>query len=389
MIFRLAFRNIVGNGWRSLINVVIIAVVLIGLIWMESLWYSWLYLAKTQQRQWEFGSGILRVRSYDPFDSFSWDKSYAPIPAAARQEVADGRIVPILFAPGVIYPQGRMMNVMVKGIPEDQKLLKLPSDAFAASDGYYIPALIGKSMAQNSKLNVGDIFTLRVRDSAGAFNAVDLVVARIMDCPVPSLDMGTVWMDLGALRQARQLPEVATVLVLDDARLATGDEGEYRLITDTEFFSDLNKMVQTKASGQSVMFILMIFLAMLAVFDTQALAIFKRRKEIGMLSALGMTKKQVIRLFTLEGAMYMLCAIVATLVLGLPLFWYFSVKGLDLALGGNNFGVAGFSEPLKFIYPLPLIIFTLLLIFAMTAFISWLPARRIARMNTVDALRGR
>ena len=43
---------------------------------------------------------------------------------------------------------------------------------------------------------------------------------------------------------------------------------------------------------------------MLAIFDTQVLSIFRRQKEIGTYVALGMTRKQVVALFTVEGAMH-------------------------------------------------------------------------------------
>lgn len=387
MIFKLALRNIIGNGWRSLINIFIIAAVLISLIWMEGMWYSWLMLAKTQQQQWEFGSGILRSKNYDPYDSFSWDKGYALIPADIQTHVEAGDAVPILYAPSVIYPGGRQMNVIVKGIPAGQELLKLPSSSLANSGEGPIPALIGKNMAKASKLKPEDVFSLRVKDSTGAFQTIDLRVGEVMNCPVPSLDIGTVWIDFKALREARLLTSVATVIVLGDKSLQSVSAPQFNLITEKEYFADLNEMVKTKAMSQSVLFMLMIFLAMLAIFDTQALAIFKRRKEIGMLCALGMTKSQISRIFTLEGSLYMVGAMALTLVLGFPLFYYFATSGLALP-GGMDFGLAGFTEPLKFIYPLPLILATMVLMFILTAFVSWLPARKIASMNTVETLRG-
>ena len=53
---------------------------------------------------------------------------------------------------------------------------------------------------------------------------------------------------------------------------------------------------------------ILLMLAMLAVFDTQVLSIFRRQKEIGTYIALGMTRKQVVTLFTLEGAMHAVLA---------------------------------------------------------------------------------
>ncbi len=60
-------------------------------------------------------------------------------------------------------------------------------------------------------------------------------------------------------------------------------------------------------------------MAMLAVFDTQVLSIFRRQKEIGTYVALGMTRGQVVKLFTIEGAMHSVLAALVGAVYGIPL----------------------------------------------------------------------
>jgi ABC-type lipoprotein release transport system permease subunit len=183
-----------------------------------------------------------------------------------------------------------MQSAVVKGIPASQQILRIPSQGLNGQEEYLVPAIIGKAMARNTKLQVGDTFTARLKNSDDAYDALELQVAQIMNCPVPSLDIGTVWIDLDSLRKIKQLPEVATIMVMQSPGLARLANQDFRHIDEKEFFSDLNQMVKTKAAGQMMPFSMLIFLAMLAIFDTQALAIFKRRKEIGMLSALGMTK---------------------------------------------------------------------------------------------------
>lgn len=389
MIFKLACKNIVGSGWRSLINVLILAAVLIGLVWAEGMWFSWLTLAKTQQKEWEYAAGILRARNFDPLDTFSWEKGYSAIPDNVKEHIETGSLIPLLYSPAVIYPQGRMHNAVVKGIPADQQLLRIPSQALANKEEFAVPAIIGKAMARSTQLQPGDAFTLRLKNSEDAYDALELQIVKIMSCPVPSLDIGTVWIDYDALRRAKLLPEVATVMVMRSTGLAELETEGFRYIDEQEFFADLNQMVQTKAAGQMMPFSMLIFLAMLAIFDTQALAIFKRRKEIGMLSALGMTKRQIIALFTTEGVLYMLFAALAAIPLGFPFFYFFSAHGLALPMGYDSFGIVGFDEPLKFHYSVPLIMLTLLFLIGLTAVVSWLPARKIARMNPTEALRGK
>ncbi len=367
----------------------ILAAVLIGLVWAEGMWFSWLTLAKTQQKEWEYAAGILRARNFDPLDTFSWEKGYSAIPDNIKEHIETGSLVPLLYSPAVIYPQGRMHNAVVKGIPADQQLLRIPSQALANKEEFAVPAIIGKAMARSTQLQPGDTFSLRLKNSEDAYDALELQIVKIMSCPVPSLDIGTVWIDYDTLRRAKLLPEVATVMVMRSTGLAELETEGFRYIDEQEFFADLNQMVQTKAAGQMMPFSMLIFLAMLAIFDTQALAIFKRRKEIGMLSALGMTKRQIIALFTTEGVLYMLFAALAAIPLGFPFFYYFSAHGLALPMGYDSFGIVGFDEPLKFHYSIPLIMLTLLFLIGLTAVVSWLPARKIARMNPTEALRGK
>ena len=75
-----------------------------------------------------------------------------------------------------------------------------------------------------------------------------------------------------------------------------------------------------------VLWAIILMLAMLAIFDTQVLSIFRRQKEIGTYIALGMTRKQVVTLFTMEGAMHAVLAAVIGAIYGVPLLAYQSVR---------------------------------------------------------------
>ena len=82
-------------------------------------------------------------------------------------------------------------------------------------------------------------------------------------------------------------------------------------------------------------------LAWLAIFDTQVLSIFRRQKEIGTYIAMGMTKRQVVGIFTVEGAMHSILAVIVGAIYGVPLFIQQSAKGISFGMDafdcrGNN-----------------------------------------------------
>jgi ABC-type lipoprotein release transport system permease subunit len=135
------------------------------------------------------------------------------------------------------------------------------------------------------------------------------------------------------------------------------------------------------------MFVVLFLLAMLAIFDTQVLSVFRRRREIGMLIALGMTRARVIVLFTLEGALHSVLAAVLGTVYAGPLFIYLNRNGFTIP-GMDTFGYA-LGDKLYPAYTVGLILGTTVLVFIVTTFVSWLPTRRIAKLKPTDALAGR
>ena len=137
------------------------------------------------------------------------------------------------------------------------------------------------------------------------------------------------------------------------------------------------------------MYALLMAMALLAIFDTQVLSIFRRRKEMGTLMALGMTRGGVIKLFTLEGALHGILALIIGVVYGFPLMYLTALKGLPLPSDAiDQMGVA-MPSVLYPSYSIWLIGGTTLLVFITTTVVSFLPTRKIAKLKPTDALRGK
>ncbi|MDD3052160.1 MAG: FtsX-like permease family protein [Candidatus Cloacimonetes bacterium] len=388
MILKLAFRNIVGNGWRSLINMVILAIVIIGMIWMQAMYFSWFNLAENQMREWEIGNGRYQQKDYDRFDAFSWEKSHSEIPSVLQKMISQLQAVPILISPAVIYPHGRMMSAVISGIPSEQTFLKIPTSVLIDADSPYVPAVIGKLMAKNSRLQKGDVFTVRLKNINGAYNAIDLEIVFIMDSPVASIDTGKIWIDLANLESIKGTSNSATQIVVDNQPENFSAEN-WIFFTPNQLMADLHAIKKTETGQQYILFALLLFLGMIAIFDTQVLALFKRRKEIGTLNALGMTPKGIIAIFTTEGILYMIFSIFFAFIFGFPLFWYYAVYGYSMPEGFDEFGFTGMNEPILFSYPAHIILGTLFFVFILTAFVSWLPTASISKMKPVETLRGK
>jgi ABC-type antimicrobial peptide transport system permease subunit len=127
---------------------------------------------------------------------------------------------------------------------------------------------------------------------------------------------------------------------------------------------------------------------MLAVLDTQILSIFHRRKEIGTLMALGVTRSSVITMFTFEGAMNAVLAALAGALYGGPLLIVAMRAGIPMPAAIEQ---AGFpiGERLYPAYGALLVGGTTILVLVVTTIVSYLPTRRIAHLKPTEALRGK
>jgi len=151
--------------------------------------------------------------------------------------------------------------------------------------------------------------------------------------------------------------------------------------------ADLLTLLAHDRRNTKILWVILISLAAISVFNTQILAVFKRQKEIGTLMALGMAPNRIVRLFTLEGSFAALLAVGVALLLGVPFFIWFQGVGFDV----SHLSETGFPVREKIfldIRPWEVIYSTLVTVGIMIA-VAWAPVKKIARLDPTQALRGR
>jgi putative ABC transport system permease protein len=384
---KLAYRNLIGAGLRTVLNVAVLSLSFVIIIWLKGLMSGWDYQAKTDMTQWEIGGGQLWHQSYDPLDPLTWFDSHASIPAEMQSALQQGDMMAVLVVQGTVFPQGRMLPVAIKGIETAQQILVMPTQLLD-NESDAIPVLIGEMMAKASRLQKGDRMAVRWRNASGTFDAADVEIVGVFSSNVPQAEQGQIYIALDKLQQMMELPAEATILTFRDGfKVSTAPEG-WILKTKAALTKQVDEMIKTKSVGQSVLYFILLLLAMLAIFDTQVLSIFRRQKEIGTYVALGYTRKDVVGIFTVEGTMHAVFAAVLSMLYGLPFLAWQSHVGWTLPVDASEFGMA-MAQTLYPVYSAGLVISTVLIVTITTAIVSYLPARKIAKMNPTDALRGK
>lgn len=379
----LAWRNLMGAGLRTFLNVLVLSFAFVMILWMKGVMVGWDQQSKEDMRAWSIGTGQYWHPAYDAYDVLSLTDAHAVIP----QEAVRSGQVPVLATQASLFPQGRMMPVRLNGIPLQQSLLKLPT-AVLDTTMDAIPALMGTSMASKANLNRGDRVLMQWRDRNGTFDAMEIELVEVFQTTVPAVDAGQVWIDLSVLQELLMLPNEATWLTVGEARVESKRMEPFVWKPFSELTRDIDAMIETKSSGQAVFYVVLLLLAMLAIFDTQVLSIFRRQKEIGTYVALGYTRKEVVWLFTVEGSMHAVLAALLAAVYGIPLLWWQSVVGFTIPMDTEGFGMA-IAPTLYPVYSLGLVVTTFVLVLITTGLVSYWPSRRIAKMNPTDALRGK
>ena len=101
-----------------------------------------------------------------------------------------------------------------------------------------------------------------------------------------------------------------------------------------------------------------------------------------------MTQKQVVWHFTLEGTINAILAFAVGTVWGTPIIIYMVKYGISFNMDASELGVPMADTMYATITP-ELVIGTMIFILLVTAVVSYLPARKIAKMNPTDAIRGK
>lgn len=378
--FKLAYKNLFGAGLRTFLNVLVLSFSFVIIILLNSIMDGWDQQAQSDSIAWEFGEGHLIYEKYDPLDPYTILNGHSSIPKEQK------KLFPILVHQASIYPQGRIMGVILKGIDSKQQILKLPIDKILSSKEKF-PVIIGKRLAESANLSKGDKLQIRWRDKNGTYDANIISIIEVFDSNVPNIDTGQIWIDIEKLWEMTGLKNEASYFVADKGYESI-EIPFWQFKSQGELLKNIKDLVAQKKTGQSIVYFLLMAIALLAIFDTQILSIFRRQKEIGTYIALGMTRSRVVRLFTIEGSMYSLLALIVGSVYGIPLFYYLAEVGFAVPPADQKMGLA--LAPVIFpVYGFKLVFGTILLVIFSATIVSYIPSRKIAKLNPVLALKGK
>lgn len=198
---------------------------------------------------------------------------------------------------------------------------------------------IGSILAEKLNVNIGDSLTLEVRTKDGALNAIEYQCSGIIKTGAFLIDSMMLWLPMASVEELIQIKDSYSQISVQvqGNRSKVKDFLSSQLATDwigsTATQEVKDQLAVNKFRRKAITFVsgLLLFIAALGLNNTMMMLCFKRRKEVGVLRALGVSSSQVISLFSLEGSLLGLFSGGAACTLGGGLSYYFSIQGIHLS----------------------------------------------------------
>ena len=390
MLFKIAIKNLLGAKLRTWLNVFVTALSFFMIILFSAMYDGMREHAKQVTIDTEIAGGAYWHPEYDPMDPMTFEDAHSIIPRDLKLLVDQKKAVPVLVSQASIYPNGRIMPVIMKGITPEQNIVNMPTQMLVGHEEVTIPVLIGRGMAKDANLEVGDAFTIRWLDADRTYDADEGTVVHIMDTENFKLDMGHIWVPLKKAQTMLAMEEEATYVTYAEGLSVVKNKHDW-IPRDVKYLiRDMEALIEADEPNAAIMYIILLCFAAMGIFNAQVLSIFRRGREIGTLMALGMTRTRVVGLFTLEGGLNAFLAAIMTVILFGPLLWYFGNNGIWLGVDYSD-GAMGIivEKYLIPVYSVGLVVTTTIIVSIIVLIVSYLPSRRIARMKPTDALRGK
>jgi len=271
--------------------------------------------------------------------------------------------------------------------------------------------LVGKNLAEDIGLSVGDLVTVRMITAAGeedfSWNALDLEVKGIFDSGNPTVDSGRIILPLDRAREGLSLDSGATEIVVrlnsDNDKVVSiaqrrikeilkSQNATFEVVTWKDLAGTFLAVSKMKTQRSAIIILIMLVIASIGIINTMLMAVFERTREIGMLAAMGMKKSEIMKLFIFEGGFIGVIGSLLGCILGGLGSWYLEVHGWSMESMGETFkDVSQAIYPIKNYYYADLTMDVLIIIFIFGVVIAMLasvyPARKAAKLDPIDALR--
>lgn len=263
-----------------------------------------------------------------------------------------------------------------------------------AEDGDVI--FIGKGLAEAMGVEVGDRITLTGRSTHEQMRRRTMTVIGIYDLGMAEIEKRTIYISLREAQNlydlAGQSTEVAIVLkqLGQEAAVISTLKASlpgYEIESFEDNFPELKSAIGTKGAVMNIFGVIIVMIAGIGILNLLLMAIYERRREIGILGALGLKPRQISWLFILEGTLIGLVGMAAGILFGLFINGMLMRVGLDFsAFSTVTAYTALISDKIYPSWGVDKLLGRGLMVVIISALAAVIPAREAAHQEPAEAL---
>ncbi len=398
----IGYRNLLRNGRRTVLTALAVALGLVVVFSMSSLIDGMMDTMLADSIRMSSGHLQIRNANYeaDKGSLLAQDLLQDPEVWTARAEAIPEvkSATPVLWNGGLLSTPQESVGIQIVGIDTEDSF----NDPIRTGivEGAYLKnddrgqILVGKLLADQMGITVGQRVSVAASHASGQGQEGIFTVAGLVDTGFPSVDHHRILMPLA---QAQSFSGVgdrfsSLILILNDSEdtavvAARFNDPETQYLT----WQELNKLILTSVETGIVFYYILYGIVFLAVAvliaNTLIMSVYSRAREIGILGALGMNRRQITLLFLIEGILLALLGIVFGWVLGMGLVTYMTNVGITypaetvtmvegFVMGTTIYGGYAWGE----------FILLSLMLLVIVSVVSLYPAWLAAKMEPVEAI---
>ena len=260
--------------------------------------------------------------------------------------------------------------------------------------------VIGSWFAEDIGAKVGSYITLVTRGNGGFFEAMDLEIVGIVNCPNPNVNRSLLMMDIdsassylgmdeGVSEIDIKLPESANVeeMMVTISSLLDLENSNYTIMSWKELAHDYVAIAEAKRGASSSILFLVFIIAAVGISNTMLMAMYERIRELGMMRALGMSDKAIHLSFIFEaGGIGLLGALIGTAI-GVLINVFLVNKGIDLSFIMRDIDIGyRIQSIMRGSWSVKTIITSLASGVILSMIVAYFPTRRALKMDIPSCL---